>query len=149
MATRDLEPFHWKPGQSGNPAGRPRKPRVSLDAVQRLESLKADPLEEVIALARDPELPKVARLKAWLTLCEYAYPRLAPVTPNVDIEGLVLDLTNPGVEEGKKILQAASEGKVDFNRAMGLLKALALIKHLEGDLPDEQAQLLALIKNNS
>jgi hypothetical protein len=147
MATRDqLEPFHWKPGQSGNPAGRPRR---GLDAVQRLESLGVDPLAEVITLARDPELPKVARLKAWLTLCEYAYPRLAPVTPNVDSEGLVLDLTNPGVKEGKKILQAAAEGRLDFNRAMGLLKGLALVKHLEGDLPDEQAQLLALIKNNS
>jgi hypothetical protein len=145
MATRDLEPFHWKPGQSGNPAGRPRR---GLDAVQRLESLGVDPLAEVITLARDPELPKPTRLKAWLTLCEYAYPRLATVTPNVDSEGLGLNLTNPGVEEGKKILQAAAEGRLDFNRAMGLLKGIALVKHLSGDAPDEQAQLLALIKGS-
>jgi hypothetical protein len=33
----------------------------------------------VIALARDQSLSKPLRLKAWLTLCEFAYPRLAPV----------------------------------------------------------------------
>src|SRR5918999_1545074 len=83
MATRDqLEPFHWKPGQSGNPTGRPRKPRRSLNAVQRLESLGVDPIAEVVSLARDPALPKPLRLKAWLTLCEYAYPKLAPVVPH-------------------------------------------------------------------
>ena len=93
MATRDqLEPFHWKSGCSGNPAGRPKKPRRSLDAVQRLESLGVDPLEEAIALARDTSLPKVARLRAWLDLCEFAYPRLAPVVPHetvsTTLEGL-------------------------------------------------------------
>jgi hypothetical protein len=82
MAMRDLEPFHWKPGCSGNPAGRPRKPRRSLDAVQRLESLGVDPLEEVIALARDPTVPKPLRLKTWLSLCEFAYPKIAPIVPS-------------------------------------------------------------------
>jgi hypothetical protein len=79
MATRDTEPFRWKPGQSGNPAGRPRKPRRSFDAVRRLEALRVDPLEEVIALAQDPALPKATRLKAWMALLDYAYPKLAPV----------------------------------------------------------------------
>jgi hypothetical protein len=39
------------------------------------------PLRKVVALAQDPALPKPLRLKAWLTLCEYAYPKLAPVVP--------------------------------------------------------------------
>jgi hypothetical protein len=39
-------------------------------------------LRKVVALAQDPALPKPLRLKAWLTLCEFAYPRLAPVMPN-------------------------------------------------------------------
>jgi hypothetical protein len=81
MATRDTEPFRWKPGQSGNPAGRPRKPRRSFDAVRRFEALEIDPLSEAIALAQDPALPKPLRLKAWLTLCEYAYPKVAPIVP--------------------------------------------------------------------
>jgi hypothetical protein len=83
MATRDqLEPFHWKPGQSGNPAGKPKKPRRSFDAVRRLEALGVDPLEEVIALARDPTVPKATRLKAWLVMLDYSYPKLAPVVPS-------------------------------------------------------------------
>jgi Family of unknown function (DUF5681) len=93
MATREqLEPFHWKPGQSGNPAGRPRKPRRSFDAVRRLETLGVDPLEEVIALAQDPALPKPLRLKAWLTLCEYAYPKLAPVVPSEKVSARLEEL---------------------------------------------------------
>ncbi len=74
-----LKPWLWRPGESGNPSGRKPKPRRNLDAVQRLEQLGVDPLEEVIALARDQSLSKPLRLKAWLTLCEFAYPRLAPV----------------------------------------------------------------------
>jgi uncharacterized protein DUF5681 len=92
MATRDLDPFHWKPGQSGNPAGRPRKPRRSFDAVRRLEALHVDPLEEVIALAQDPALPKVARLKAWLTLMEYCYPKLCPIASHENMSGRLEEL---------------------------------------------------------
>jgi uncharacterized protein DUF5681 len=76
------KPWLWKPGQSGNPAGKPKKPRRSFDAVRRLEVLHIDPLEGVVALAQDPTLPKPLRLKAWLTLCEYAYPKLAQVVPD-------------------------------------------------------------------
>jgi hypothetical protein len=74
-----IRPWMFKPRQSGNPAERKPKPRRNLAAVQRLEQLGVDPLEEVIALARDQSLSKPLRLKAWLTLCEFAYPRLAPV----------------------------------------------------------------------
>jgi hypothetical protein len=81
-AIHDAKPWLWKPGQSGNPAGNPRKPRRSFDAVRRLEALGVDPLQEAITLAQDPALPKPLRLKAWLTLCEFAYPKLAPIVPN-------------------------------------------------------------------
>jgi hypothetical protein len=77
-----LKPWLWRPGQSGNLAGRKPKPRRSLNAVQRLEALGVDPLEEVVTLAKDPALPKATRLKAWMALMDFAYPRLAPVTPS-------------------------------------------------------------------
>src|SRR5918992_6131202 len=77
-----LKPFQWRPGESGNPAGRPKKPRRSFDAPRRFEALGVDPLQEAITLAQDPALPKPIRLKAWLELCEFAYPKLAPVVPN-------------------------------------------------------------------
>jgi hypothetical protein len=68
MGAEHIKPWMWKPGQSGNPAGSKPKPRPSFDAVRRLEELGVDPLEEVITLARDASLPKVARLKAWWPL---------------------------------------------------------------------------------
>jgi hypothetical protein len=87
-----LKPFQWKPGQSGNPAGKQKKPRRSFDAVRRLEALGADPLEEVIALARDTALSKVARLKAWMALMGYAYPKLAPVVPSETVSATLEEL---------------------------------------------------------
>jgi hypothetical protein len=80
-----LKPWLWRPGESGNLAGRPKKPRRSFDAVRRLEALHVDPLEEVIALAQDPALPKPLRLKAWMALCEFTYPRLAPIVPHENV----------------------------------------------------------------
>lgn len=77
-----IRPWMFKPGQAGNPAGRKPKPRRNLDAVQRLESLRVDPLAEVVALAQDPALPKTTRLKAWMALMDYAYPKLAPIVPS-------------------------------------------------------------------
>jgi hypothetical protein len=46
----------------------------------------------VVALAQDPALPKPLRLKAWLTLCEYAYPKLAPVVPNEKVSARLEEL---------------------------------------------------------
>jgi hypothetical protein len=41
-----IKQWSWKPGQSGNPAGKSKKPRRSFDAVRKLEALHVDPLEE-------------------------------------------------------------------------------------------------------
>jgi hypothetical protein len=87
-----LKPWLWKPGQSGNPAGKQKKPRRSFDAVRRLEALGVDPLEEVVALAQDPALPKVARLKAWLDLMNYCYPKIAPVVPHETVSATLAEL---------------------------------------------------------
>ena len=92
MGAEHIKPWTWKPGQSGNPAGKLKKPRRSLDALRRLEALGVDPLEEVISLAQDPALPKPLRLKAWLDLCEYSYPKLAPVGPHETVSGRLEEL---------------------------------------------------------
>jgi hypothetical protein len=156
MATRDLEPFHWKPGESGNPAGRPRKPRRSLDAVQRLESLGVDPLEEAIALARDTSLPKVARLRAWLDLCEYAYPKLAPVKPNETVSATLEEIQRVwNIETWGEFKQAFREElstlpedtqraleKLDTKGEIGPLVMQVLLKFVE--MRHEQVQAQAL-----
>lgn len=87
-----LKPWMWRPGESGNPTGSKPKPRRNLDAVQRLEQLGVDPLEEVVTLARDSSLSKPLRLKAWLTLCKYAYPKLAPVVPSENVSATLAEL---------------------------------------------------------
>jgi hypothetical protein len=91
-AIHDAKPWLWRPGESGNPSGRKPKPRRSLNAVQRLEALGVDPLAEVVALAQDPALPKPLRLKAWLTLCEFAYPKLAPIVPSETVSARLAEL---------------------------------------------------------
>ena len=87
-----LRPWLWRPGESGNLAGRPKKPRRSFDAVRRFEALGIDPLEEVIALAQDPALPKTTRLKAWMALMDYAYPKLAPVVTSETVSATLEEL---------------------------------------------------------
>jgi hypothetical protein len=57
--------------------------------------LGVDPIVEVVALAQDPALPKSLRLKAWLTLCEYAYPRLATIVPNESVSTRLEELQHP------------------------------------------------------
>jgi hypothetical protein len=92
MPTEQLKPFQWRLGQSGNPAGKPKKPRRSFDAVRRLEALGVDPLEEVIALARNPKVPEATRLKAWMALMDYSYPKLAPVVPSETVSTTLEEL---------------------------------------------------------
>src|SRR5437764_14969932 len=87
-----LKPFQWRPGESGNSAGKPKKPRRSFDAVRRLEALGVDPLEEVVMLVRDPAVPKATRLKAWMVLLDYSYPRLAPVVPGEIVSATLEEL---------------------------------------------------------
>jgi hypothetical protein len=87
-----IKQWSWKPGESGNLAGRPKKPRRSFDAVRRFEALGIDPLSEAIALAQDPALPKVARLKAWLALMDYCYPKLSPIASHENMSARLEEL---------------------------------------------------------
>jgi hypothetical protein len=87
-----LKPWMWRPGESGNPTGSKPKPRRSFDTVRRLEALGVDPLEEVIALARDLTVPKATRLKAWMALMDYSYPKLAPVVPSENVSATLEEL---------------------------------------------------------
>jgi hypothetical protein len=92
MGAEHIKPWMWKPGESGNPSGSKPKPRRSFDTVRRLEALGVDPLVEIVTLARDPALPKPLRLKAWMALCEYSYPKLAPVVPHETVSTTLAEL---------------------------------------------------------
>jgi hypothetical protein len=149
-----LKPFQWRPGESGNPAGKPKKPRRSFDAVRRLEALGVDPLAEVVALAQDTALPKVARLKAWLTLMEYCYPKLCPIASHENMSGRLEELQRSWdtatLEEFNQAFSAEldtlpDEAKAGLKKleAMGRIGPIimqALIKFVERRHEQAQAQ---------
>jgi Family of unknown function (DUF5681) len=152
MTAQDIKAFQWQAGQSGNPAGKPKKPRRSFDAVQRLQALGVDPLEEVVALAQDPALPKVARLKAWLALLDFCYPKLSPIASHenmsVRLEELQRSWDTATLEEFNRAFQKEldtlpDEAKAGIKKleAMGKIGPIimqSLIKFVE--MRHEQAQ---------
>jgi hypothetical protein len=46
----------------------------------------------VVALAQDTALPKVARLKAWLALMDYCYPKLSPIASHENVSARLEEL---------------------------------------------------------
>src|ERR687892_1483419 len=157
MPTEQLKPFQWKLGQSGNPAGKPKKPRRSFDAVRRLEALGVDPLEEVIALARNPKVPEATRLKAWMALMAYSYPKLAPVVPsetmNATLEELQRSWDARTLDEFKEAFKKELDTlPTDARAALGKMSGLgpllmqALLKFVEqqGPVPSDPPEPLKL-----
>jgi hypothetical protein len=149
-----LRPWLWRPGESGNLAGRPKKPRRSFDAVRRFEALGIDPLSEAITLAQDPALPKVARLKAWLTLMEYCYPKLCPIASHENMSGRLEELQRSwDTATLEEFSQAFSKGldtlpeearaglkKLEAMGRIGPIIMQALIKFVEQRHEQVQAQ---------
>jgi hypothetical protein len=147
-----LKPWIWKPGESGNPTGKQKKPRRSFDAVRRFEALGIDPLSEAIALAQDPALPKVARLKAWLALMDFCYPKLSPIASHENMSARLEELQRSWdtetLEEFSRAFSAELDTLPDEAKAglkkleamgrMGPIMMQALIKFVEQR--HEQAQ---------
>ena len=157
MPTEQLKPFQWKLGQSGNPAGKPKKPRRSFDAVRRLEALGVDPLEEVIALARNPKVPEATRLKAWMALMDYSYPKLAPVVPsetmNATLEELQRSWDAATLDEFKEAFRKELDTlPTDARAALGkmggigplLMQALLKFVEQQGPVPSDPPEPLKL-----
>jgi hypothetical protein len=158
MTAQDIKAFQWKAGQSGNPAGKPKKPRRSFDAVRRLEALGVDPLEEVIALARNPKVPEATRLKAWMALMDYSYPKLAPVVPsetmNATLEELQRSWDAATLDEFKEAfrkeldtLPTDARAALEKMGGIGPLVMQALLKFVEkqqGPVPSDSPEPLKL-----
>jgi hypothetical protein len=146
-----LKPWMWRPGESGNPTGSKPKPRRSFDAVRRFEALQVDPLQ-VITLAQDPALPKPLRLKAWLTLMDFCYPKLAPVVPSETVTATLEELQRAwNTETWSEFRQAfrqelstlpddtkAALEKLDTKGEIGPLVMQVLLRFVE--MRHEQAQ---------
>ncbi len=54
-----LKPYEWKPGQSGNPNGRPRMPEELKDRLRKINEAAVKRLEAMVESADTP--PEVVR----------------------------------------------------------------------------------------
>ena len=83
--------------------GQPRHPdagrkvgsqnKLTLMVTTRLEELGCDPIEGMVIIAQDLEVPIDLRLKAFSELAQYAYPKRKAIDHTIT-GGLILDHTN-------------------------------------------------------
>jgi hypothetical protein len=62
-----LKKFEFKPGQSGNPAGRPKKLLTRID--EKCHELGLHPFDEIMKLL--PDLDSREKIEVWLQLLSY------------------------------------------------------------------------------
>lgn len=61
---KEKYPNRYKPGQSGNPGGRPKKTAAELKAVAKLKKLTPDAVEVVVGILKNEKASFYARLQA-------------------------------------------------------------------------------------
>lgn len=78
----------YKPGQSGNPKGRPKgsKHRATFELRERVKQLLDDQFDQVVDDLTNLD-PK-ERVNAWLRLLEYALPKLQRTETTIDFSSL-------------------------------------------------------------
>ena len=109
-------PGQWKPGQSGNPSGRPKKSPEMKDLERRCRESAEDALRLLLELVNDEDAPRRDRLYAAREILDRGFGK--PVDRQA-----VLNLTGP------------SEGAATLSRQQ--LEAIAA-----GALEQEAAQVL-------
>lgn len=122
----------FKPGQSGNPKGRPRRPR--LKSVREL--LGANGLQEVV------EAMKTAAKAGDAQAAKLLIPALKPEMQRVTVPEIEAAATP--TEKAAAIAAAAARGEISPDAAVALSTALAnSVKVAEGDELRRQVEDLA------
>jgi len=67
----------FKPGKSGNPNGRPKGSKSAKTKLieSKLEELDCDPIEGMVKIALDQEVPAAVRGKMFAELAGFVYPK--------------------------------------------------------------------------
>ena len=64
MPVQEKYPNRFKPGQSGNPGGRPKRTAAELKAVQKMKKLTPEAVDVVVGILRNDKASLYARLQA-------------------------------------------------------------------------------------
>ncbi len=131
--TRGSKPGRWKPGQSGNPRGRPKGTSTADKLRAAIEGDLPEILEAMIQSAKSGDVG-AARL-----LLERAVPSLKPteLPVSVDVQGESL------TDQGRAILEAVASGRVVPAQGAILMGALAQLARLV-ELDEFEVRLKAL-----
>ncbi len=79
-AAPQLKPYHWKPGQTGNPTGRPRKLLKRIDEMFFADGIH--PYTELMKLM--PDLKAKEQAEVWLELLTYCQAKPKVVEEELD-----------------------------------------------------------------
>ena len=138
MTTPKKRPGRWKPGQSGNPRG---KPKGAKDRRTKWRDQLGAELDDVLAAlliaAKEGDVPAIALV---LSRC---CPPLRPMRELIDLPGLKADSTP--TQLATALIAAAMRGELPSDVASELVQALAAVGRLR-EVDELAARIAALEK---
>ncbi len=73
QAASDVPSTRFRPGQSGNPAGRPKKTEEEKEALAKIKSLAPDVADYMVMMLKNPRCPAVAKVRILEIILERTY----------------------------------------------------------------------------
>jgi hypothetical protein len=108
----------WKPGQSGNPKGRPVQPKNVQEVKQLARSYTVQAIKTLASIAGNPKAQVSSRVAASEALLARGWGR-APATDLEGAEGMVIQImkfASPQIEDGDmKVIEGVVTGDEENN----------------------------------
>ena len=71
--TAERYPNRFKPGQSGNPSGRPKRTKEEKDGLEEIRKLAPGVADRMVALLDSPKVPAIAKVRILEIILERTY----------------------------------------------------------------------------